>query len=241
MAWLLLASTWCLLLLAAALAPWLGRAEALVSGHFACALLLLWARPQGSEPTPWGPTLLATAAGFVSLPAWGVLVWTLGLALGLPAPPDAGADASARPSPNLVWLAHIALAPLFEELLYRERLLPALLPRVGRAAALVVSSALFALPHLEAWTVLATFCVGLFLGLLQLARGQVALCIGYHAGANTAVLLSDLPPSRLALDPTIAALASLLLIASALAWTKRHGVSHRVHGEASGRRPARQP
>jgi membrane protease YdiL (CAAX protease family) len=237
MAWLLLAATWCLLLSAAAASPWLGPSGAVVSGHAACALLLLWARPRNRALAEWGPTLLAGAAGFLSLPAWLALVWTLGLALGLPA----RIGPAAHGMPDFVGFAHIVLAPLFEELLYRERLLPALLPRIGRTAALLLTSALFALPHLEAWTMLATFCVGLFLGALQLARGRVELCIGYHAGANAAVLFCGLPPSRLVLDPAAAALVSLLGIAAAMAWTTRHGASPAVHGPASPRRLARSP
>jgi membrane protease YdiL (CAAX protease family) len=237
MAWLLLAATWCLLLLAAAATPWLGTPGAIVSGHAACAGLLLWARPRRRMGVAWGPTLLAGAAGFLSLPAWLALVGMLGLGLGLPARTHPAVPGT----PDFVWLAHIVLAPLFEELLYRERLLPVLLPRIGRSAALVLSSALFALPHLEVWTLLATFCVGLFLGALQLARGRVGLCIGYHAGANAAVLVCGLPPSRLALDPAAAALVSLLGVGAALAWTTRPGASRAVHGRAFRRRPEASP
>jgi membrane protease YdiL (CAAX protease family) len=237
MAWLLLAATWCLLLLAAAATPWLGTPGAIVSGHAACAGLLLWARPRSRMGVASRPTLLAGAAGFLSLPAWLALVGALGLGLGLPARTHPAVPGT----PDFVWLAHIVLAPLFEELLYRERVLPALLPRIGRSAALVLTSALFALPHLEAWTLLATFCVGLFLGALQLARGRVGLCIGYHAGANAAVLVCGLPPSRLALDPAAAALVSLLGVGAAIAWTTRHGASRAVHGRGFRRRAATSP
>ncbi len=228
MAWLLLASSWCLLLLAGALAPWLGGARALVGGHAACALLLLWARPKARERAPLGPAFVAAASGFVALPAWLVGVGTLGLGLGLAAPAPLGAE----PFPGGVWLAHVALAPTFEELLYRERLLPALSARIGRSAALVVSSALFALPHLGAWSMLATFCVGLFLGILQLVARRVALAIGYHAGANAAALFCGVPPARMALDATSAALASSLLVVVAVAWTRSHGSRPRIHAGA---------
>jgi hypothetical protein len=146
-----------------------------------------------------------------------------------------------HPNPGFVWLAHVVFAPVFEELLYRERLLPALRPHVGRAPALVLASALFALPHAEAWTMLATFCVGLFLGALQLACGRAGLCIGYHAGANAAVLLVGFAPSPLALDPGAAAFASLATLAAAMAWKTRHGTGLVVHGAGQPGRPARPP
>ncbi|MEN8162476.1 MAG: CPBP family intramembrane glutamic endopeptidase, partial [Myxococcota bacterium] len=213
---------------------------ALVGGHAAAALLLVWMRPARTRAPLRvdGPAaLLATAAGFVALPAWLAGVWTLGLAFGLPVPVASGAGAA----PSVVWLAQIALAPIFEELLYRERLLPALRWRLGGPPALVLSSALFALPHLDAWTMLATFCVGLFLGAVQLAGRRVALCIGYHAGANAAALVSGLPPERLALDPASAAVASLLLIALALAWTSGLDARRGVHtgGPGARARPSR--
>ena len=49
-----------------------------------------------------------------------------------------------------------------------------------------VTSALFALPHLEAWSVLGTFLVGLALGVVRIVAGSLALCIGVHAGLNLA-------------------------------------------------------
>src|SRR3990172_1837075 len=48
-------------------------------------------------------------------------------------------------------VASVALAPVFEEILYRDRLLLALRARAGTPVAVVVTSVLFALPHLQAW------------------------------------------------------------------------------------------
>jgi hypothetical protein len=59
----------------------------------------------------------------------------------------------------------VALAPIFEELVYRGRLLPALRARIRLLPAIVASSALFAIPHLDRWSVLGTFLVGLALAL----------------------------------------------------------------------------
>jgi membrane protease YdiL (CAAX protease family) len=208
---LLLASVWCLLLLGAALRAPLGVS------YLACAALLVWTRPRASvRPAPLAAAL-AGAAGFVALPAWLALVAIAGRALGLepPAPPALAATPAA-------WLAHVALAPLFEELLYRERLLPALRARVGAPLALVLGSAAFAAPHLEAWSVLTTFAVGLALGALFLATRRIELCIAAHMGLNAAVLVCGLPPSFASLAPGAAALAAGALLAFAVASTRVH-------------------
>jgi membrane protease YdiL (CAAX protease family) len=223
----LLASAWCLLLLGGALAPWLGSGAARIAAHAACAALLVWVRPRAPERRSPLAGALAAAAGFAALPAWLALVWMLGSGLGLarPAPPSSAPDAG-------VWLANVALAPLFEELLYRERLLPALRGRIGAPLALLLSSALFAAPHLEPWSVLTTFCVGLVLGGVFLGVGRVGPCIAYHAGLNAAALVCGLPPARAALQPLESALLGGLLLTLACAWTRRRAACPLVHDVA---------
>jgi membrane protease YdiL (CAAX protease family) len=207
MAGLLLASAWCLLLTGAALGAPLGA-------YLACAALLAWTRPRaGARPEPLA-TLCCGAAGFVALPAWLAAAALAGRALGLPPPAPPG------PPDAAAWLAHVALAPAFEEWLYRERLLPALRARLGAPLALVLSSAAFAAPHLAAWSVLTTFGVGIALGSLFLATGRVAPCIAAHAGLNVAALACGLPPRRWVLAPELAALAAGGLLAFAVARTR---------------------
>jgi membrane protease YdiL (CAAX protease family) len=227
----LLTSVWCLLLLGGALRPWLGDELARVACYAACAALVLAVRPRTRRRGP--PSLagaaLAGASGFTALPAWLAFVWVLGTGLGLPPP-----RASAAGAGGSAWLVHVTLAPLFEELLYRERLLPALRERIGAPLALVLSSALFAAPHLEPWSVLTTSCVGLALGGVFLATGRVELCIGYHVGLNAAALVCGLPPARAALAPLGSALAGALLVALACAWTRWRAACPRVHAGARG-------
>jgi membrane protease YdiL (CAAX protease family) len=232
---LLLASVGCLLLLGGALAPWLGSGAARVAAYAACAALLVCARPRARERGSLPAALLAGAAGFAALPAWLAGVWVLGSGLGL-APP---ARAAAAAPDAWVWLANVVLAPLFEELLHRERLLPALRRRIGAPLALLASSALFAAPHLEPWSLLTTFCVGLVLGGVFLAVGRVELCIAYHAGLNAAALVQGLPPARAALAPFGSALVGGLLLALACAWTRRRAACPLVHEEA-GSAPRRR-
>ncbi|MGH7288743.1 MAG: lysostaphin resistance A-like protein, partial [Myxococcota bacterium] len=179
MALWLLASVWCLLLIAAALSAVLGNGAAFTS-YAASAALVLWARPRRQRSVSIVGATLAGASGWVALPAWLVIVAIAGAALGLERP--RGVPQS--PSTPLLWLANVALAPLFEELLYRERVLPALRARVGAPFALILSSAAFAAPHLEPWSVLTTFLVGFALGGVFLASDRVELCIAHHAGLN---------------------------------------------------------
>src|SRR5262245_59165875 len=231
MALLLLASVWCLLLLGSALVPWLGGQGAQLGAYAAGVRLLLVARPRGRGPAPLLAALFAGASGFAALPAWLALVAALGGAVGLaPARAGVGApDASA-------WLANVALAPVLEELLYRERLLPALRARVGAPAALALSSAAFAAPHLEPWSVLTTGCV-------FLATGGVEPCIAGPAGLNAAALACGLPPERAALPPLAAACvaSALLAVAIAVARTAGHGPRPRVHAARAAARADASP
>jgi membrane protease YdiL (CAAX protease family) len=179
---------------------------------------------------------LAAVAGFVALPAWLASLWLIGQQLGLPPAPRTSAAAASATA----WIAHVMLAPLFEELLYRERVLPALRARIGAPLALVLSSALFAAPHLEAWSVLTTFFVGLALGGAFLASGRVELCIAHHAGLNAALLVCGLPPTRAALAPPLAALIGSALLGLACGWTRGRAARTLVHARPRAQR-APQP
>jgi membrane protease YdiL (CAAX protease family) len=112
-------------------------------------------------------------------------------------------------------LCDVGLGPLLEEALYRARLLPALRAALGAPLALLLSSALFALPHGDPWLVLAAFGVGLALGAAFLATRSLALCVAYHAGLNLAVaawLSGRFPP----LSPAVASLLAWLLFGAAI-------------------------
>jgi membrane protease YdiL (CAAX protease family) len=216
---LLVLTAWSLLSMQALLAPRVGRAAAVFASFVAVTALVVATRRREANPTPGRAAGLAgvgALAGFASYPAWILAIGAIGSALGLraSAPPR-------RPDEALLLVSVLALAPVFEELLYRERLLPALHARFGAAPALLVSSALFALPHLEPWAMLATGLVGLALGALMLASGSVALCIGLHAGLNLAAVACGIPPSRLVLPVPLALPAGALLLAAALVFARR--------------------
>lgn len=209
----MLLTVWSLLAAAPLWEPWLGRSgAALGSFAAAAALLLATRRPWVERPSRPVALVLGLAAGYASFPAWLAAAFIVGSLVGLaPIPPVlAGAG------DPLAWLASLVLAPVFEELLYRERLLAALRPRLGAPAAVLVTSALFAMPHYEPWHVVGTFLVGLGLGTVMRLGGSVGLCIAIHAGLNLASLAGGSPPTRLALPATVSAATGLMLCAVAL-------------------------
>lgn len=183
---LLVACVWSVLVLCETrLTPLLGGDLAVLVAFVAALALVLATRR--TRPLPRAPALplaaLGAAIGFATWPAWLALVARVGETLALGPPP------AERQAPGLALAAaSILLAPLFEELLYREQLLTALRARCGAAAALLVTSAAFCALHVEPWAVLGSFLVGLALGGVALATGRIAPCIGLHAGLNAAAL-----------------------------------------------------
>lgn len=96
-----------------------------------------------------------------------------------------------REQPLLIALFAVGLVPLLEEILFRGFLLELLLPRVGRAAAVLVSSVIFAALHgPEAF--LPIFGLALILGIIKLETRSLAVCWvvhGLHNGASMVPLL----------------------------------------------------
>jgi membrane protease YdiL (CAAX protease family) len=171
--------------------------------------------------------LLGVLGGFASFPGWAAAIAATGLALGLE-PVGAIGPGAGRPT---LWIATILLAPVFEEVLYRERLLSALRPAMGSGFAIAATSVLFAIPHLEPWRVLGTLLVGLMLGSAMRASGSLALCIGFHMGLNLAGWACGVPPVRMALTPETAALAGIGGLAAGIAlarWTRPRSGPHPV-------------
>ena len=76
------------------------------------------------------------------------------------------------------------LAPFIEEILMRGFLLNGLVPRYGTAAALLLSSILFAILHFNMVQSLSAFLCGMVLGLLCLTTDSVLCCIIAHSVYN---------------------------------------------------------
>jgi membrane protease YdiL (CAAX protease family) len=182
-------SAWCALpgLLARCFEPALAALLA-----FAALGVALLATREGSvrgmacAPRQLAALAAATCAGALSQPAWLRAALRIGLLLGLAPhlPPPAPPGPAEAPA---LWLGAALVGPAAEELLYRERLMGAL-RGAGPVVAVALSSALFALPHLEPWAVLAAFLAGLWLGALAWTLRGVALCVGYHVGLDAACL-----------------------------------------------------
>ncbi|MBW2241159.1 MAG: CPBP family intramembrane metalloprotease [Deltaproteobacteria bacterium] len=174
----------------------------------ATLLLLATRNPGLRRRTPPGAWILGMVSGFAAYPLWIWVISRVGLFIGLE---DVPADAA--PQGILTLFAVLALGPLFEELLYRERLLDTLATaRLPCCIRLIATSVLFALPHLQPWPILGTFFVGLALALVYESTHCVGFCIALHAGLNLASVISPLPASGSLLG---------LLAASAFAWGLR--------------------
>ena len=202
------ADAWSLLATQALLAPYLGRGAAVLFSFAAVTALVIATRRREGRTRAGarrGPGCARRTRGLRQLSPSGSR---------RSAPSESGSGCDPRrphrvPDDPLLLAAVLGLAPVFEELLYRERLLLALRTRVGAGLAVAISSLLFALPHLEPWSVLATSLVGLVLGALMLVGGSVALCIGLHAGLNLAAVVCGIPPARLALPEPLALLCGV--------------------------------
>ncbi len=181
------------------------------------ATAIVWVARTGSgsarlgHPGVAAPLGLGLGVGYLSYAAWLAAIFACGSGLGLPAP----TTPSARAAP----LAAVAMAPLFEEVLYRERLMLALAPRVGGVAAVAGSSAAFAVAHVAPWQVLGTFWVGLALGAVAIFGHSLWLCIGIHAGLNAAGWLHAAAPP---LSPAVSALAGSGALAAGWAFERWH-------------------
>ncbi len=84
--------------------------------------------------------------------------------------------------------AGVVLAPLAEEIVFRGFLYPALRKRFSAAAAIVISSAFFALLHFDpySWPVIAG--LGVFLAWVYERTGRLSTCVLIHAIHNSLFL-----------------------------------------------------
>jgi membrane protease YdiL (CAAX protease family) len=210
-------SVWGLLLgLPTALEPIAGADRARLGAFLAAAALVIGIPSRARDRFSGraiGLLALGGIAGFAGYPAAiacftasaGTAGWA---ALGAVAPETGGAARGA---------VAILLAPVLEELLYREHLLLALRAAAGGCLAVPIASLLFALPHLAPPMVLASFFTGLVLGIARLLSGSIALCIGIHAGLNAAAFVCGHPPLRWALPVGWSA----ALATASLLWARR--------------------
>jgi membrane protease YdiL (CAAX protease family) len=242
----LLAGVWCVLAGGLALSGRSGSAghDAGLVATFALATWLVWsATPRRDDDTrrarhPLAAGALAFSAGIAVFPSWLRLCFQFGLALGL-SPADLALLVPPRDG-GLVLVGVLALAPLFEEKLYRGHLLGALRPRLGAPLAILITSALFAVSHLVPWTMAGVFLFGLVLGGLRCGGASLALCIGLHAGVNTAAVICGIPAVRWALPLGQSAALGVTILATS--WVvDRHPARARFPWSASARLVSSRP
>lgn len=88
-----------------------------------------------------------------------------------------------------VWLTIVGIAASTEELVFRGLFLPALRPQLGKVGALLVTSILFGVFHMEPFAVIYASLAGLLLGTIAIRTGSVLPCIAFHAAFNAVPLL----------------------------------------------------
>lgn len=94
--------------------------------------------------------------------------------------------------PVQLFLSIVIVAPIVEEVLFREILLNKLLKRYSAMKAIVISSLLFAVVHLSIFSMINALLLGGIFGYIYYRYKSVVLCIFLHSLANMIVLVKIL-------------------------------------------------
>lgn len=144
-------------------------------------------------PLTWSAALVAGLGTTVLVSAAGVLLQRIA-----PIPDSFSAvfaeliDFDHRPV--LTVLIVIVLPAVAEEALFRGYILRGLLDHVRPWTALVVSTALFAVMHLNLWQMPVGVALGLLCGWVYLRTRSLPLCIALHGVNNAVAVLADRLP-----------------------------------------------
>ena len=115
----------------------------------------------------------------------------------MPETPEWFEDAMSQIMDAPIWITLISVsifAPLFEEWLCRGLILRGLLQKTGPTAAILVSSAFFAVLHMNPWQALPAFLLGVLFGYVYYKTGSLKLTMLMHCVNNTmAVVFSRIP------------------------------------------------
>jgi membrane protease YdiL (CAAX protease family) len=93
-----------------------------------------------------------------------------------------------RPS-LVIFVTLVIAAPILEELLFRGIMLDGLLNRYRPLTAILVSSIIFGIAHLNPWQFVTAFVIGCFAGWVYLRTKSVGPCILIHATVNCCAYL----------------------------------------------------
>lgn len=97
-----------------------------------------------------------------------------------------------------LWITLLSVsvfAPLFEEWLCRGLILRGLLTKMSPTAAIMVSSAFFAVLHMNPWQAVPAFILGALFGYVYYKTGSLKLTMLMHCVNNTAAVLFSKIPS----------------------------------------------
>lgn len=139
-----------------------------------------------------GPYVLAAGMWIIGLSAlmfWvQVLIW---LNIDLLLPPDTAEKALNEAGGSIVITLILVglLGPIAEEIFFRGFVLPGLIKRLGVGRALVISSLVFGLFHIDPGAIVPTFALGLALGWVYLKTGSIWPAIFAHGLHNTVAVL----------------------------------------------------
>lgn len=174
-----------------------GGAYAVASSASAVLALGFWwiVRRRGGAPgssaragarTVLGGALAAAGLALAAAVAYGFVLQ----AAGIMRMPERSSPDSVTP---LLLLTAAVLAPIAEEVVFRFWLLGRMVPAIGPAAALLLSSAVFAMVHmeLEPFALGSRLITGLALGLLWLRTSSLRACVLAHGLFNAAVIGLD--------------------------------------------------
>jgi membrane protease YdiL (CAAX protease family) len=128
-----------------------------------------------------------------------------------------------EPESSWIWmLLGLALAPgIGEEIFFRGLVQRGLGPWLGRAGALLATSAAFGAIHRDPVHSAGAFFLGLYLGLVADRTGGTRAAIGCHVLNNMAAVAGVALPPQQAVHPLVLAAVGLALAAGALAITGR--------------------
>lgn len=116
---------------------------------------------------------------------------------------DSGMEQMFEGSLALVLLTSLVIAPLVEEIVFRGALLKALQKSLNLPIAVLTSSALFALVHINPVQMGYAFVLGLILCILRLKSGSLWGCVAMHIAFNAA---NYLPAEKIVTSPLTLAL-----------------------------------
>lgn len=89
-----------------------------------------------------------------------------------------------------MFLAAVVAAPIFEELIFRGIILDGFLRNYSKWPAIIMSSLIFGVAHLNPWQFVVAFLLGIFLGWIYYRTRSILPCIAIHVFANGSSFLA---------------------------------------------------